>query len=274
MSISVEELVEVLWNGYNDNSRIKILKTLAKYIKINTTEEMKTIVQTFTDKTKAFNCLYTENKLSDVQIEHLQFFGFLSDTKILNEATEMNTLKSIVSLSPNMIVDVLNFIRRLDKTDDQRLELIKVASGSSEIFSKLIENVGHEEFAKLLSVYFIDYNKYVECCKYFNVDESYCEKFKESIEIENDTITIFEDNKIRFSEMPLENWFHFEKTIGDNLMIYNLKKRCGKSIDSISTERIIMNPKTNAVSANNSLTLFFKGKGMIANEHSYFVSSK
>lgn len=225
MNLNLDNIVEILKNHTDDDRRLLSLKVLMNFVKIECFEDLKKISLVFFDKSNIFNFLFDNNLLSDVQIEHLRFSGFLIDTKILNENVEKETLKKMLKISPDMIIDVLNFIKGFNKTDDYKLELINTVNENSDIIRKLIKEIGEENFSILMSEYFVHYSNFVFCCNSFQISENVYNKFEEKINEDNDTITIFDTEKLKISNMKRGKWYSFEKQISDDqTMIYNIKK--------------------------------------------------
>lgn len=286
MAITLQQVKSILLNHDSDMSKIKSLEILIEHVTISNVDDLNEIVTPFNDKTKVFKLLYDNNKLSDVQTEHLQFYGFVKDTNILNKKAEMDTLKLIISVSPDMIVDVLNFIKGTNKTDDNKIELIQTVLNSSDIFSKLIEKIGPNELANLMSVYFVNYDSYLKCCKLLDIEEDICSKYKETIESDNDTITFFGEHKLRFSQMAIGKFYSFEKYLDDSVIVYNIKKLTfpvsrfdptfGKPHDAnqLIVEKYITNINRTIVNSHTDKVISFNHKGCIANEHSFFVDAK
>lgn len=281
MSINLQDVSIILTNHADDDSRLKSIEMFFKYIDINTVDDLNNITKVFLDKTKIFNFLYTHNKLTHVQAEHLQFLGFVTDAKILNEKTEMNTLKSIISISPSMIIDVLNFIKGSNKSDDQKIELVQTVVTTTDIFEKLIESAGADEISKVMSIYFTDYENYVKCCALLNIPEEICSKYKETIYLDNDTITFFGTEKLYFSKMARGKWYSFEKKLDDTFIIYNIKKMTPKNKSfaevegTLSVEKNITNMQRDSIiNCKYIENIKFNHKGCIADEHSLFTDAK
>lgn len=284
--LSLKEIISIFENHSTDYERFKSFDILCKYITINNIDDLNNLTKIFDDKTQIFNLLYMEDKLSDAHIEHLQFMGFLTDTKILNEKAEMKTLTNILLISPEMIIDILNFIRGTKKSDDQKLELIQNVFEKSDIFSKLMTNIGESEMARLMSIFFVEYVNYVKCCQMIGVREEYYTMYEEIIKIDNDTITFFEEDKLYYSKMARCVWYSFSKKINnDTILVYNIKKVSTSDLPfghpcantSLLIEKYHTNiERTSYISKNskNEYKIKFNGRGCIANEHFCFTDAK
>jgi hypothetical protein len=226
MSITLNEISQILSNHQNDESKLKSLGIFAKFFKITSIDDLNCVTSSFDNKTLAFNLLFSLNMLNGIETQHLHFFGFLTNSKILNDKAEMDTLKNVLKTSPDMIVDILNFIAGTGKSDNQKLELVMTVVESSDIFVKLVEEIGPNDVAKLFSNYFVEYEGYYKCCAAIGIDVALCEQYRSKIIEDNDTITFFGEQKLRYSHMLRGKYYVFEKDIGDNkVLIFNIRKR-------------------------------------------------
>lgn len=285
MSITIEDISSILKHHQNDAQKLKSLEIFLKcgQIQVCSIEILNKLTEPFENKTEVFNFLYSSNALADINTEHSQFFGFLTDSKILNDKAEMNELKRMLRISPDMIVDVLNFIRGTGKSDAQKLELVKEVVGISDLFSKLVESIGKDDVAKLLSVYFVSYESYVACCQLLHIEQTYYENYRDVIALDNDTMTFFGDQKMLYSKMSRGKWYSFEKELSDGtVLIYNIKKtadskkHCNDPAANVELkiEKNIVNLTRTAYVSSTEWKIIYSGKGYIINEHSTFKEAK
>lgn len=283
MSLTLDEIIVILKNHSTDDTKLKSLEVFLKFVEITSVEVLNKITEPFSNKTLVFNLLYSKNMLSNVQTEHLQFFGFLTDTQILNNDAEMETLKRILVVSPDIIIDMLNFIRGTGKSDKQKLELIQEVLKSSNIFSELIKSVGQNDVARLMSAYFVDYNSYAVCCQLLEIDNIHYEEYHETIQINNDTMIFFGEHKLRYSQMTRGKWYSFDKELEDGtVIIYNLKKVTGSKYSyddspsevTLAIEKNIVNKSKVKLISIKPLVINWSGKGYIIDEHSEFKEAK
>ncbi len=262
MLLSLEEISLILKNHRNDEDRLKSLYVLTKFIQINSLQDLNIIMKSFLISTDVFNFLVSKNILNGInsKVEYEDFLKFLDSVGMLNCQTDMGTAKNILSIYPEIIIEVLNSIRGGNKNDQNKIELITI---SSETIKNLIDKIGQNDVARLLSSHFVDYNYYVKCCEIFNIDSNIYSAYKEKIATDNDTITIFGEHQLRFSQMTLKRWYSFEKDFDGVIHIFNIKKDTDTQIKC--DQSTLKNGRL--TSSERELLYTFSGKGHTFNRN-------
>ena len=267
--IPTEKIILIL--KQTEKNKIIVLQSLVEYIKFLNEKELIDLLKVFDDnpdkKREIFNILHENGKLLNLQTNNLNLFDFFTKNNLLHWKSDVLTFKIALSISPCMILEMLDYLKGKNKSDDDRIELIKYSNTISDFFTKFKNTEGDISLAGKLSSYFISYDKYKECCVILNIDFSIYSIFKKGINSDSDTIIIFEES-LKFSEMTCGKFYSFEKSCDYNLnIIINIKKSA--TDNRLYVEKYCITENKFVQNYGKMEGVIFNKRGLICNENNF-----